>query len=1105
MSITCGVIVFFMLCVAVGIFFRLQQQMVFSMNQEESTRIQSTLDARQKDALATLKKNIEIHANIMAKTIAPYVFEHEMNFIKALLPLYIKESSEIQAIRVDKLLQPDKIFDHRLNATQKLGEQPTEAVALWPQKAEDHNGFITVWREGDAVQFDRALPPTFGLSRLLHLEYPVIHEEMVIAEIHIYYSDTAINRRIETAKASSLDDLRASIEERNKKLVDVAVKQLIAITLVVLLLMGSIIISLRRIVVFPLGHVLHGVRQIIDNSNMKYSVKVHSNDEVGQLAMAFNHMTATVSDLMGKLQSAIDEVTQKNAEIKQLNQMLELKVADRTKDLEHARSVAIAADRSKSEFLANMSHEIRTPMNAIIGIGQLLKKTPLNLKQRDYLEKIQQSSQILLRIINDILDLSKIEAGKLEIEKVPFDLDELMINFSNLIIFKAREKNLDIFFDIDPQTPCLLLGDPLRLEQILLNITNNAVKFTEKGEVVISVHSRQADGDEVDLHFAIRDTGVGMGEDQQARLFQAFEQADASTTRKFGGTGLGLVICKRLVEMMGGHISVQSEYGKGSTFLFNILLTKQSSECIKRAIVPAELENLKVLVVDNNATSRNIFRKYLKDFGFEIHTVRSAEAAVKEIKTTDGAISPYHLVIVNYIQPGSGVSAICKEVSSMDPQFHRPKVIMVIDYGQDSVMNEKKEAGVSGFLFKPITQSSVLDAIVENLVDGSERRKITSRTHQWDIPENLDTIRGARILLVEDNSINQQVAATFLEDEGFFVSIAENGQEAVDMVKETTAGTPFDLVLMDLQMPVMDGYEATRQIRSDERFDALPIIAMTADALRGTRERVIKVGMNDYVSKPINTRTLFESMLRRVPPRERPLPEAYRESLQSRSKSDPKSETQFSNRTIKGIDIDEALLRAGGKDALFIELLQKFMAHHHDTDSQIQRALKNNAWDEALRHAHTVKSVSGNIGAIALAERAAKLEVAIQNSGIRPSDTMRNESKDEMDIPSLLQDFSTDLAHLIENIEIFLSQMNNDAHESKVSKTSDPEQWKHQLNALRTFLEDDDGEALDIVNEMMAAAPDNINKADLIRLKERVEQFEFEEALEMLEQMTLPA
>jgi two-component system, sensor histidine kinase and response regulator len=624
-------------------------------------------------------------------------------------------------------------------------------------------------------------------------------------------------------------------------------------------------------------------------------------------------------------------------------------------ELVGAKEAAEEATKAKSDFLANMSHEIRTPMNAIIGLSHLALKTPLNAKQRDYVSKIHNAGTSLLGVINDILDFSKIEAGRLDIETTDFRLDEVISSVTTLTAQKAHDKGLEFLAHVAPEIPEYLLGDPLRLGQILTNLVNNAVKFTERGEIRLNIDLLERTGGKVQLRFSVRDTGIGMTREQSAKLFQPFVQADTSTTRKHGGTGLGLTISRRLVELMGGRVWLESEPGVGSTFFFTVWLEVGAAQGSGK-IVPERLAQLRVLIVDDNAAAREILAEPLSTIASHVKTVASGPEAVAAVKAHDSS-EPFDIIFMDWRMPGMDGLQASRLIRSDETLAKRPAIVLVTAFGREEVREEAERLGLEGFLVKPVTKSMLVDTLVDVFAEAGDGLAEASAAD-----EQTARLQGARILLTEDNEINQQIAVELLEGAGAAVRVANNGREAIEILAGGPQPPPFDLVLMDLQMPEMDGYQATTKIRSDARFAGLPIIAMTAHATMEERQRCLAAGMNDHISKPIDPRLLFETVGRFCKPVVPSLSalDGEREGASPLGQAMPPTEDLPS---VEGLDAKNGLTRVAGNRKLYLKLLRQFMEQEATTVGQITSALARGDAALAERLAHTLKGVAGNIGA----------------------------------------------------------------------------------------------------------------------------------------------
>jgi PAS domain S-box-containing protein len=767
-------------------------------------------------------------------------------------------------------------------------------------------------------------------------------------------------------------------------------------------------------------------------------------------------------------------------------------------ELKAAMQKAEEATQMKSMFLANMSHEIRTPMNAIIGLSHLALKTPLNAKQRDYVSKVHNAGTSLLAIINDILDFSKIEAGKLDLETTEFRMDEVIASVTTLTAQKAHEKGIEFLAHVAPGIPECLLGDPLRLGQILTNFVNNAVKFTERGEIRLNIELLERTGEKVQLKFFVRDTGIGMTPEQSAKLFQPFTQADMSTTRKHGGTGLGLTICRRLVELMGGRVWLESEAGVGSTFYFTAWLgagTRKGSG----KIIPERLTHLRVLVVDDNAAAREILQEPLSAVVSRVDGVATGKEAITALQQQD-ATAPYDIVFMDWRMPGMDGLEASRHIKSDERLRHQPAIVLVTAFGREEVREEAERLQLDGFLLKPVTKSMIVDALVNIFAQPEERGAAAEQGET----KQFYRLAGARILLVEDNEINQQIAVELLEGAGAKVTIAGNGSEAVQTLFNGPQPPPFDVVLMDLQMPEMDGYQATAKLRSDPRFGALPIIAMTAHATIEERQRCLAIGMNDHVAKPIDPAMLFSTVGRFCRPVKPSIaPADGRREGQKEPSVEPRSTERVAESQVRGasddlpaitgLDTHDGLTRVAGNRKLYLKLLRQFIEQQGPAVGQVTAALAQGDVALAERLAHTLKGVAGNIGAKAVQAAAGALEKLIRARAAA------------VEVDSAKQQVAAALDPLLAQLQAALvSPASVASAPTATLATVNPAQSREAAAKLIKLLSEFDPGAADFVEANRAALYPLFGTEAWVQFEKLVQGYAFADAQTQLEQAMNP-
>ncbi|MBT6702691.1 MAG: transporter substrate-binding domain-containing protein [Gammaproteobacteria bacterium] len=747
------------------------------------------------------------------------------------------------------------------------------------------------------------------------------------------------------------------------------------------------------------------------------------------------------------------------------------KIVGISQDITEQKEAHLAIEKSskfKSQFLANMSHEIRTPMNAIVGLGHLLSRTETNEKQSDYINNLQKSAQTLLGLIDDILDLSKIEAGHLNIEEIEFSLEELLNDLANLSVIRITKK-VDFIYDMRADVPDVLTGDPFRINQVLTNLVSNSIKFTDSGSIVLKIsvlESTENNKHQVSLQFEVIDTGIGISPDKLNKLFDPFVQEDGSTTRKYGGTGLGLSISKQLIELMGGELGAESTQGKGSNFYFRLPFTVMDSQLSKSPLTHPgpDLRGLNVLLVDDNPLSLEILSKTLDSMSFKVTSVSSGKQALELLNTTGN--KSFDIVLIDWRMPEMDGEKTIQQIRKQIPKEKLPVIIMMTAYGREAGEQQINHMVLDGFLVKPITPSQLFNAII------LARKGVTSQsvksTHKISQEPVLITPISGHVLLAEDNKINQQVAQEILQQMGLKVSICENGQEVIQSLENINP----DLILMDIQMPEMDGYEATEIIRNNPAFSQLPIIAMTANAMAGDIEKSRQTGMNDHISKPVDPQLLYQTLKQYLP-----------------ESTEHKTEQTISSGSIKnwpdevpGLNIKKGIQQVGGNENLYQKLIKDFLKNHENLTDSLKSSMLNEDSKKAARLVHTIKGVSGNIGAYKLMDVVSSIDLKF-----------KNREKVPQSIISLLDKTCNELFTSLHELTDSANQEENKDIPSPLKiKTAD-------LNQLKSAMEKGDATTLQLLQEHSPALSTEISKEDLNTIINFIEDYEFELALKHLD------
>ena len=742
-----------------------------------------------------------------------------------------------------------------------------------------------------------------------------------------------------------------------------------------------------------------------------------------------------------------------------------------SQDINERKQAQITLEKSsqfKSQFLANMSHEIRTPMNAIVGLGHLLSTSGLTEKQAGYVNTLQKSAKILLGLIDDILDFSKIEAGHLRIDHVEFNLEDLLKDLADMTSLRITQENLEFIIDVGNDLPRNLIGDSFRLNQVLNNLVSNAIKFTEQGNIILRVHLEDHTDETVMLTFSVIDSGIGIQKSSLATLFDPFIQEDGSTTRKYGGTGLGLSISKQLTQLMGGELHAESEKGKGSTFYFTLPFKLAANDHQQVLLSPpsTDLRGMKVLIADDNPTSLEVLTDTLSSLSFKVSSVNSGAKAIQALMQ---AADKFDILLIDWRMPDKDGITTTAEIRSTLSDDRMPLIILMTAYGKDAIELDSTHLQLDGILIKPITPSSLFNAIMQArqnaLIDSS------GRSERVATAPSIKPLKGS-VILAEDNPINQQVAQEILQQMGITVTVCQNGTEVIKQLEQTTP----DLILMDIQMPEMDGYETTHIIRSQEKYNSLPIVAMTANAMKEDIQKSIAVGMQDHISKPVNPNLLYQTLARHL---------KFEQKAPLQNSTDSPEPAQHERKwpsAIPGLNIKRGIKQVGGNENLYQKLLTEFLHNHKHLRKDLNIYIQQGDLDQAARSVHTLKGVSGNIGAERLYNITSEIDSKLKKSEAIDS--------------KLLDEFSLAYNELCQGIK----QLNTHQSDTLDTTTGTNEEADVNIYQLLDALQKNDASSRSLLDQLNSQLEQAIGPRNLERLSNLVQDYEFEQAAQELGQ-----